>query len=83
MSQSNLNLHLWETGSANDQDSRWKSWNNQLEEPSLKKLLKVFTRLIATEELRDGEGGDLCRMELAVFQKTFEFGLTDASMLLK
>ena len=50
---------------------------------SLKKLLKVFTRLIASEELRGGEGGDLCKMELAVFQKTFEFGLTDASMLLK
>ena len=39
--------------------------------------------MIASEELRGGEEGDLCRMELAVFQKTFEFGLTDASTLLK
>ena len=39
--------------------------------------------MIASEELRGGERGDQCRMKLAVFQKTFEFGLTDASMLLK
>ena len=41
----------------------------------------MFTRMIVSEELRGRKGGDLSRMELAVFQKTFELGVTDANVL--